>query len=326
VDGYQYGHLAGRTKTGTLSVSQMAAYRILSLDGGGIRGLYTAVLLERLSEEVPGFLDRVHLLGGTSTGGLIALGLASGLIPSELVTLYRDNAGVIFDDSWLDNLKDLGRLCGAEYDYKNLKKVLKALLGATKKLKQLNKRIVVPTFDLDNEARGGAVRTWKPKFFHNFPGPTSDGNELVVDVAVRTSAAPTYFPSYQGYIDGGVVANNPSMAALAQALDAKTGKQRLADVRLLSLGTGLNPTYIRGQRLDWGYAQWAKPLLTLMIDGMLGVADYQCARLLGGRYHRLDPALPKPVGLNDWRKTNDLIKYAEQVDIAETVGWLKRKF
>ena len=63
-------------------------------------------------------------------------------------------------------------------------------------------------------------RHWKPKFFHNLErGGSKDGGELVVDVALRTSAAPTYFPSYQGYVDGGVVANNPTMAALAQALD-----------------------------------------------------------------------------------------------------------
>src|SRR5213594_5028603 len=92
------------------------AYRILSMDGGGIRGLYAAVLLDRLTREVPTLVERVDLVAGTSTGGIIALGLAHGLAPADLVALYRDRAKEIFDDSWLDDLKDLGGLTGADYD------------------------------------------------------------------------------------------------------------------------------------------------------------------------------------------------------------------
>ena len=256
------------------------AYRILSMDGGGIRGLYAAVLLERLTREVPTLVDGVDLVAGTSTGGIIALGLAHGLAPADLVALYRDPAKEIFDDSWLDDLKDLGGLTGADYDNDKLKTLMEDVFGKKTRLKQLKKRVLVPTFDLDNESPDPGKRMWKPKFFHNYPGPDSDGGELVVDVALRTSAAPTYFPTYQGYIDGAVVANNPAMAALAQALDAGTGKQALQDVRLFSLSTGVNPAYVAGKELDWGYAQWAKPLIALMVDGMMGVADYQCARLL----------------------------------------------
>ncbi|UCG32270.1 MAG: patatin-like phospholipase family protein [Phycisphaerales bacterium] len=304
----------------------MAAYRILSMDGGGIRGLFTAVLLERLAQAVPGFIDRADLLAGTSTGGIIALGLAAGLSPTDLVALYRDKAERIFDDSWLDDLRDLGGLRGADYDNKNLKKELVRVFGAHRKLRQLPRRVVVPAFDLDNEAAGGRVRHWKPKFFHNFPGRDSDGGERIVDVAMRTSAAPTYFPACHGYVDGGVVANNPSMAALAQALDATTGGRKLQDIRLLSISTGLNPTYIKGQRLDWGFAQWARPLTEIMINGAMGVPDYQCARLLGKRYHRLDPVLPRAVALDDWRKAGELIRFARSARITSAVRWLRTHF
>ncbi|MBU0719581.1 MAG: patatin-like phospholipase family protein, partial [Planctomycetes bacterium] len=136
----------------------MSAYRILTFDGGGIRGLLSAVLLRRLAAAVPGFLDKVDLLAGTSTGGIIALGLARGLKPSALVQLYRTNGHRIFDDSWLDDLLDLGRLCGAEYDNRRLRDILRQVLGAQTKLKQLSKRVVIPTFDLDNEGAGGQVR------------------------------------------------------------------------------------------------------------------------------------------------------------------------
>jgi patatin-like phospholipase/acyl hydrolase len=303
-----------------------AAYRILSVDGGGIRGLYAAVLLDRLARKVPTLVDRVDLVAGTSTGGIIALALAHGLAPADLVALYRDRAKEIFDDSWRDDLKDLGGLTGAEYDNGKLKTLLGEVFGKKTRLKHLRKRVLVPTFDLDNESPDPGKRMWKPKFFHNFPGPDSDGEELVVDVALRTSAAPTYFPTYQGYIDGAVVANNPAMAALAQALDAGTGKQALQDVRLFSLGTGVNPAYVAGKDLDWGYAQWAKPLIRLMVDGMMGVADYQCARLLQHRYFRLDPILPERIGHNDVDKIGDLVKYAKDVDIRGADAWLTRYF
>ena len=113
------------------------------------------------------------------------------------------------------------------------------------------------------------------------------------------------------------------MAALAQAINDKTGGQNLADVRLLSLGTGVNPTYIAGNDHDWGYAQWAQPLIGLMLDGMGGVADYECAQILDSRYHRLDCIFDQVIPLDCYQKVGDLIRYADGVDIAETVEWIE---
>src|SRR5207247_9135973 len=100
--------------------AKTTAYRILSVDGGGIRGLYAAVLLERLIREVPTLVDGVDLVTGTSTGGIIAVGLAHGLAPADLVALYRDRAEEAFDDSSVDDLKDLGVLTGAEHAHDEL--------------------------------------------------------------------------------------------------------------------------------------------------------------------------------------------------------------
>ena len=74
---------------------------------------------------------------------------------------------------------------------------------------------------------------WKPKFFHNFRGHDSDENELVVDVGIRTCVAPTYFPIYQGFIDGGGVAGNPSVCAIAHAINPEGAGQNLSDIVLL---------------------------------------------------------------------------------------------
>jgi patatin-like phospholipase/acyl hydrolase len=307
----------------------MPAYRILTIDGGGIRGIFAARVLHRLEQSSPGLIARVNLLAGTSTGGIIALGLAGGLSPDDLVRLYRDHAKDVFDDSWLDDLRDIGGVIGADYDNKKLKRVLERQFG-TKRLRDLSKRVLVPAFDLDNgddpRRDPAAPRAWKAKFFHNFPGPDSDGAESVVDVALRTSAAPTYFPSYQGYIDGGVVANNPAVAALAQAIHPATGGQKLDDVRLLSIGTGFNPTFIRGTRLDWGYAQWARPLITLMIDGVMGVADYQCKQLLRECYHRIDLRLPRAIPLDDTKNVRELIVLADRLDLTAAKRWVDKFF
>ena len=271
-------------------------YHILSMDGGGIRGLITAILLQRLEQAHPGFLAQIDLFAGTSTGGLLALGLAAGKTPEQLRTLYEVYGNKVFADKTLDDVRDLGRLIGAEYDLEPLKEVLNLQFGDAR-LGGLKKRVLISSFDLDNEM--AAYRTWKAKFFHNFPGPDSDGDQLVTDVALYTAVAPTFFPTYHGYIDGGVVAGNPSVCALAQALHRATGGNKLEDIVLLSIGTGHNPRYLKGQDKDWGLAQWAPHLVSLMLEGSTSLADYQCRQILGPRYFRLDPRLPEPIEMDE---------------------------
>lgn len=305
----------------------MAKYRILSLDGGGIRGLLTSILLERLEDQVPGWIDKIDLVAGTSTGGIIALGLASGLPPTRLRDLYYDNGAEIFDDSWLDGLIDLGGLRGAEYSNRNLKRELAKVLQNTL-LKDLTKKVLVSAFDLDNENPDPQKRRWAPKFFHNFAGEDSDGDVKAVDVALYTSAAPTYFPAVDGYIDGGVFANNPSMAALAQTQDERAeiaNRPQINDIVLLSVGTGESLFYITGKRNNWGFAQWAKPIISVMMDGVMGVADYQCKQILKDCYCRLSPTFApgQSIKLDDWKKRDELVDIANDVDIQESVDWLK---
>ena len=304
----------------------MTAFHILSLDGGGIRGVLTAALLERLEQSNLGFLSRVDLFAGTSTGGILALGLGSGMTPSEVRNLYERLGASVFSDSIWDNLVDLGQVRGAQYSNKKLKEELTNQFGSMK-LSDLPYKVLISSFDLDNEATGmGKVRSWKPKYFHNFPGEDSDGHERVIDVALYTSAAPTYFPVYQGYVDGGVVSNNPSMCAVAQALEPKTGKQKLRDVRVLSVGTGFNPKYLPAQDEDWGFIQWAPHLVSLILEGSMGLADYQCRQLLGAHYCRVNPILPLQIGLDGVDQIDLMKSLASQFDLSEAVTWLKKNF
>ncbi|MCG8351111.1 MAG: patatin-like phospholipase family protein [Chloroflexales bacterium] len=306
----------------------MAKYRVMSCDGGGIRGLVTTILLQRIvaSPGLENFLDTIDLISGTSTGGLLALGIAHQLDLQTIRQVYIEKGPQIFDDSWLDDLIDLGKLRGADYDIKPLRRELRNLFGSAK-LGDLQKRVLITAFDLDNEAAKADERTWKPKLFHNFSGPNHDKEALAADVGLYTSAAPTYFPSVDGYIDGGVYASNPAMCALAQTQDTRyQPTPSLDEVLLLSLGTGTNLQYIKGKSHNWGYVQWAKPLIHLMLDGTAGIADYQCRQILGSRYHRLAPIFPvgTTVPMDDIKKIPYMIEFAAALPINDTLAWLKQ--
>jgi uncharacterized protein len=306
----------------------MAKYRIISIDGGGIRGLVTAILLQKIAKvpELVDFLDKADLIAGTSTGGLLALGIAKGLSPAEFRDLYVNKGKQIFDDSWLDDLVDLGKLRGADYDSKFLRRELKKIFQSTT-LGDLPKKVLITSFDLDNEDTSPQKRTWKPKLFHNFDGPSHDKGTFVADVGMFTTAAPTYFPSYDGYVDGGVYANNPAMCALAQTQDERYPPNHgLKDIVMFSLGTGTSLQYVKGKSHDWGYAQWVKPLINLMMDGTAGIADYQCHQLLGNRYHRLAPVFPAGMNipLDAVAKIPEMVSFAERYDVSSAVDWLKK--
>lgn len=316
----------------------MNTYRILSLDGGGIRGLLTVALLERIEQARPGFLEQVDLFAGTSTGSILALGLAYGLTPSDLRRLYEEQGRWIFHDPLLDKIRDLGFVRGARYSNKNLTQALVDRFGSHR-LGDLKRKVLVATFDLDNRSVNlEKPRRWKAKFFHNFSGHDTDARERIVDVALRSSAAPTYFPVYQGYVDGFVVANNPAMCAVAQVLGAEVSSESatLQDIVLLSIGTGLNLRYLPQQDADWGLRQWtfqvqpmqrqwyAMPLIYMMWEGSVDLVNYQCRQVLGDQFHRLDAVLPELVDIDAVGKMDVLVDVAAQFDLKDTLQWLDR--
>lgn len=304
----------------------MAPYRILSMDGGGIRGTLTIRMIERLEEMTPGWLENVDMFAGTSTGGILALVLAAGLKPAHIRKIYQDLGEKVFADSFLDDVKDLGKLAGADYSLKPLHDMFVQVLGDIC-LGDLPKKVLISTFDLDNEVDSpGKPRSWKAKFFHNFPGEGSDAHERVADVGVMTSAAPTFFPIYKGFIDGGVVATNPSMCALAQALNKDTAAQRLRDVRVFSIGSGCNSQYITETDGDWGLTQWAPHLVGMMLDGGANLSDYQCRQILGSHYHRLNSVFHKNVEMDSVKDIGFLLQVADMENLEDTADWLKKNF
>ena len=304
-------------------------YRILSLDGGGIRGLISAAILERLDERINGWRDALDLIAGTSTGGIIALGLAAGHTPSDLVDMYLRAGPEIFRQRCWDYFMNLDNLRRPRYRPDELYRQIDALFSDLR-LADLDKRVLINAFDLSADELS-TDPDWQPKFFHNFPGEDSDGHRRCADVAKYTSAAPTYFPSRDGFVDGGVVANNPSMAALAQTQDPRIKnfeRPDLSQIRLLSIGTGRAPTAIRGMKKRWGLIRWATPLLKIMMDGQVGIPDYQCRQLLGDGYRRLDVSFPpgEGISLDDTGKLEEMLRLVEELspEIDAVAAWLRK--
>ena len=309
----------------------MASYRILSLDGGGIRGLLTSILLARLEAAHPGVVAQTDLIAGTSIGGIMALMLAAGFSAAEVTQGLEMSGTAVFTTSGANADNKPGETA-ALYANDTLKSSLEMIFGE-RTLADLPKKVLIAAFDLDSKAQGGlgSFRTWKPKFFHNFPGSGSDGQEKLVDIGLRTSAAPIYFPIYQGYVDGGVVAKNPAMCALAQAIDVETGGQSLADTVMLSIGTGQNANFLALDESDdgsWGIQQWSQDtrLLNVTWGNDDKLVDYQCGRFLGERYHRIDTVLSENVHLDVFAQLRRLVAVARQEDLTESEAWLARWF
>ena len=290
-------------------------YKILSIDGGGIRGIIPARVLERLEIHVSGIVQEFDLYAGSSTGAVLAAGFAYGFDPRFMRQMYQGFGKQVFADSIWDDLRDLKYILGADYSIDNLKALLERVIGETT-LGDLEKKVLIATFNLKDESRDPP--RWKPKFFHNYPDSRGDSQERLVDVVIRSAAAPIYFPIYQGYIDGGISANNPSMCALAQAFN-----EGFLDIRLLSLGTGNNPRWLDEQNGDWGVYQWGLNLVNLIMDGGSEVADYQCRQILKDQYFRLQPQLLKPIGMDEWRSTNELIELADAIDLEPILAWFE---
>ena len=303
----------------------MPKYFVLALDGGGIRGVVSARILERIVAKIPDFVSKVDLFGGTSAGAINGVVLAQGKTPTDLVALYKNQGPNLLKPNPLS----LGRTIEAGYTTEGRLDGLRPTIGDGT-LATLNKNVVIVSFELDSEnplaPNATPPRRWKPKVFHNYPGPESDGNTTAIDAVMRSSAAPTYFPIYQGFVDGAVVANNPSMCAVAQAISPSTGKQQLSDIYLVSIGTGTKPQFLTETNSNWGIAEWNFKLLDILLEGSSGIADYQCAQLLGDCYLRIDLPLTENIAIDDAGSVDKLIGLVDALDLTDALSWIDKNW
>ncbi|WP_460227916.1 CBASS cGAMP-activated phospholipase [Aurantivibrio infirmus] len=282
---------------------------VLALSGGGYRGLFTAQVLDQLEQSTGRKItDQFDLIAGTSIGGIIALGLADGRRPSEIVEIFRKNGGVIFnspDNKFMYYLRSMFKASFSTL-YKNdgLTVVLKELFGE-KQLKDLKH-----AFAIIPAARAS---TGKPKFFktpHNDDFYT-DLNIPVVDVGLATSAAPVYFPMHYveadntRYLDGGLVGNAPGLFGYIEAITRLNAEPE--NVRVLSIGTLSGKPCVSEKttpspRLNY----WLNPLNPRLLDLVFSIQEHQTHNmlkiLLQERYAQIDTTVSleasKDIGLD----------------------------
>lgn len=227
---------------------EMPKFRILSIDGGGIRGVYPAHLLDRISKTFNiDTKNHFDMVAGTSTGSIIAAAIACGKAPSEVVELYRKKSAQIFKPKWSGWLGFLEPLFQSRYENEGLSSALKEVFGDTK-LGEIKTPLLIPATDIGN----GQVHVFKSSYSKDF---VRDNDVLVRNAVLASCSAPTFFDPYRvgeyALADGGLWANNPSLAAVIDA-QRRLGID-VADISILSLGTGMSNTFY-GVDIDrkWG--------------------------------------------------------------------------
>jgi uncharacterized protein len=312
-------------------------FRILCVDGGGIRGLIPALViaeLERRLQQRAGAQARAsdyfHMFAGTSTGGLVALSLTTpdpnqperpAVSGEELARFYVEDGPEIFHRSLLQKLRTLWGWLGPKYTLGPLEKAIENRLG-TAHIEHALRELIVTSYDMTGR---------DPYFFKRWrarEAPESDRNRPIADAGLATSAAPTYFPSHEldgrALVDGGVFAANPVIVAIVEALKRfGDDPHRLDqdDLLVVSIGTGLHEDGYRQEQVrGWGRLGWVlpqrgePPILGATLGGAADGADHWAHTLLnhpddphikaadlghGPRYFRLQVPLRTSVALDD---------------------------
>jgi len=268
-------------------------FQVLALSGGGYRGLYTAKILADIETELGGPVGRhFDLIAGTSIGGILALAVALEIPAKNMVELFELHGAEIFKRRWSFN-----GIVRAPYSSEPLKKLLsgKELFG-NRLLGECLHPVIVPSISYTS----GMPVLFKTPHHSSFK---KDHYHKVVDIAMATSAAPSYFPRYtfdnNQYVDGGLYANAPGLLALHEAncfFDAP-----ISDIHLLSIGTmssrfTVDPRHNRaGGTYDWGGlnpANMPKKLFGLSISVQESLSDFMLKhRLTEQRYFHVDDHL-----------------------------------
>ncbi|MGA8926125.1 MAG: patatin-like phospholipase family protein [Solirubrobacterales bacterium] len=317
---------------------QEARFRILSVDGGGVRGLVPALVLVELEQRLEALTghrrplsDYFHLFAGTSTGGLISLGLTARRpddrdLPSmdgeRLVSLYRDRGPKIFPPRFR-LIRKLRGFVIPKFSNRALRRAVEEDIG-TAPLSTALRDLVITAYDMTDH---------HPRFFKRWTaGQGGRPDPTMAEAAIATASAPTYLPPWEvdgkALVDGGVFAANPTIAAVAEALKRQTDEPtRLVphELFVVSLGTGFYKAKYAPRRLrGWGALAWIWPrgsepaLMRAMLDGQTASADQWAHMILnhqpgdapptradvghGPRYFRLESELATDFEMDDARR------------------------
>lgn len=272
-------------------------YKILSLDGGGIRGVFTATILTLIEGKLGGkkIGECFDLVAGTSTGGILACLL---LLPGDdgkpkysardALEFYLNNGKKIFDMSWSQWLNSGAGLVDEKYSSKNLRDLIDEYAHGIE-LKDLTSDCLVTSYDTEKRD----IHLFKSHKAREDP----ERNCPIDEVALATSAAPTFFEPIQTskkncLIDGGMYANNPSMCAFVEARKLTNKK-----MMMLSVGTGREERpYPFEQIKDYGLVEWIQPVIKILMGANADVTEYFAERMLelnGDAYYRFNTQLTR---------------------------------
>jgi uncharacterized protein len=261
-------------------------FKVLTIDGGGIKGLYSARILAHLEQQFNASIsDHFDMLCGTSTGGIIALALSLKIPATEVCSFYELKGPIIFPQSKVIKLPIIGSidfgfarqvLLSGKFKSNPLKKALEEVFGY-KQIKDSKNLLCIPSYSLTD------ARPWIFKYDHAEGKLGRDNKAQYVDVALATTAAPTYFPLHEiGYydrkqfVDGGVWGNNPTMVGLIEALTYFVGegkkykRLKILSVSSLSLTGGKPP----GLKRDRSFRDWGDDLFETSLTGQSLFTDY----------------------------------------------------
>ena len=267
-------------------------YKILSIDGGGIRGIIPAKFLEELENQIQivepnkKLYEHFDLICGTSTGSILAIGIALGIPAKELVEFYKVNAKSIFPRWYLKVLPRKSRvLVTSIYSNDVLREKLKEAYTAANNGKEplindLKTSVCIPTFN----GGMGEINVLKTKHHDDY---TKDYKLPAHEVALSSASAPVYFPPnsfnysnelgsghYVNMIDGGIFANNPALIGLLEATD-KLGYD-FADISIVSVGTGKGKHILKRSWLPKNLMYWFLPkprLLDIVLDSQAQITE-----------------------------------------------------
>lgn len=217
---------------------------------------------------------------------------------------------------------------------------MQSILGTTT-LGDLKKKVMIPAFALDN---GGQYGSWSARFFHNFRGSNSL-DALAYKVGLYTSAAPTYFPDVDGYADGAMAANNPSLSAICLTQDTNIvvdNRPTLGDIVCLSIGSNeagkvlvggvrgwvKSPTLhvLTGKNKNRGWIKWAEPAVHIFLDSDNAVTTYQVQQILRDRHIRIEPKVPNKlvVGMDNASYVKQFAEFGNTVNLAPYLEQLNK--
>ena len=274
--------------------------RILTIDGGGIKGVFPAAFLATVEDTIErNVADYFDLIVGTSTGGIIALGLGIGLSAKELLAFYEEHGPTIFKGN--RGLRWLRWLGTSKYSKTPLENALKSCFG-DKRLGDSKKRLVIPSLNLEN----GEVYIYKTA---HHPRLERDYKEDAVEVALKTAAAPTYFPTRRSsagtpLIDGGTWANNPVGMAVVEAITMLDWPSD--SLKVLSLGCTTEPLNVKwGRNASLGRLYWISKFVDVFMHAQ-SHSSLGTAKLLAKHENviRIDPVVAR--GKFDLDKTSGI--------------------